>query len=295
MYNYYDPEWHPYYKRGQLHTMQSVTKSVTSVLIGIAIQRGELRGVDGKILQYFDGMTIANLDDRKRAITVRDLLTMRAGFEWDETTVPYTDPKNSCAQMERSQDWVQFAIDRPMAQNPGEAFLYNSGITELLAHILWKATGKQADDYAAEHLFRPLGISSYYWKRTPTGIPDAEGGLYLTARDLAKIGYLYLNDGVWEGLRILPAGWVETSVAPIVNGPIGNQKYGYHWLATPYEGGFGVYAYAANGYGGQRLIVVPEFNLVAVFTGWNIYETPPLGGSFAINRVISAIGPTGVD
>ena len=122
IYNYYDPEWHPYYQRGPLHTMQSVTKSVTSALIGIAIGRGELPGVDFKILPYFDGMEIANLDDRKRAITLRDLLTMRAGFEWDESSVPYTDPKNSCAQMEQSEDWIQFVIDRPMAEdaNPGK-------------------------------------------------------------------------------------------------------------------------------------------------------------------------------
>ena len=139
------------------------------------------------------------------------MLTMTAGIRWDETQAEYTDAENSCALMEGSKDWIRFVLDQPMAAEPGSTFVYSSGVTELLSEVLRKATGKHADVYAAEHLFGPLGISRFYWKKTPTGHPDTEGGLYLTPRDLAKIGYLYLKDGVWDGKRILPEGWATAS------------------------------------------------------------------------------------
>jgi CubicO group peptidase (beta-lactamase class C family) len=170
--------------------------------------------------------------------------------------------------MEASRDWIQFVLDQPMAAEPGSVFVYPSGVTELLAEVLRKATGKQADAYAAEHLFGPLGISRFSWKRTPTGHPDTEGGLYLTPRDLAKIGYLYRNDGVWEGRRVLPEGWVAASTRhqsdPGSEG--GGMKYGYQWWVLPGAPS----AFAGIGYGGQLLVVVPALELIAVFTGWNI-------------------------
>ena len=190
--------------------------------------------------------------------------------------VTYTDPANSCANMEKSQDWIQFVLDQPIADAPGAKFVYNSGATELLSYLIKKGTGKQAHEYAAEQLFAPLGISESYWKTTPTGLADTEGGLYLTARDLAKLGYLYLHDGVWDGKRLLPEGWVKASTSPLVDTRPGvdrSRKYGYQWWVLPY-GKDGQHAYAALGYGGQRLIVVPEHDLIAVFTGWNIYESP---------------------
>jgi CubicO group peptidase (beta-lactamase class C family) len=289
-YNYYDPDWHPYYKRGPLHTMQSVSKSVTSALVGIALRRGEIASVDAPALSYFEGFRVARDDPRWQRLTLRHLLTMTAGMRWDESTVPYTDPKNSCAAMEASDDWVQFVLDQPMAEEPGRSFLYNSGATELLAQVLKAATGRQADEYAREHLFEPIGIRSSYWKRTPTGLSDTEGGLYLTARDLARIGYLYLKDGVWAGRRVLPAGWVRESTAIAVDAspaPERVMKYGYKWWLLPH--GEGRWAWAALGYGGQRLIVVPEHDLVAVFTGWNIYDRPALSAAFALERLLQAL------
>ena len=151
------------------------------------------------------------------AMTLEDVLTMRTGIRWDESTIPYTDPKNSCANMEHSDDWAQFVLDQPMAADPGTTFLYNSGATLLLSQLLKQGTGKQADEYAREHLFGPLGITDTYWKKTPTGINDTEGGLYLTARDLAKLGYLYLHDGMWDGTRLLPEGWVAKATSPLVD------------------------------------------------------------------------------
>ncbi len=290
-YNYYDPDWHPFYRHGPLHTMQSVSKSVTSALVGIAIRRGELPGVDARFLPYVDDFRLPDADPRRVDLTIKHLLTMTSGIKWDESTVAYTDPANSCAGMEKSDDWIQFVLDQPMADTPGTTFVYNSGATELLAHLLKKVTGKQADEYATEHLFAPLGITDTYWKRTPLGLSDTEGGLYLTARDLAKIGYLYLHDGVWDGRRLLPEGWVKASTTPLVDtrpGQPRSRKYGYQWWVLPYGDG-SRQAYAALGYGGQRLIVVPEHQLIAVFTGWNIYEHAEFAPYDALDRVLASV------
>jgi CubicO group peptidase (beta-lactamase class C family) len=162
IYNYYDPEWHPYYQRGELHTMQSVTKSVTSSLIGIAIGRGEIAGVDVPVVDFLEDYDVLHLDDWKRSMSLKDLLTMQSGIEWDEDTVPYTDPANSCAGMEGSDDWIQFVAEQPMSHQPGTVFNYNSGASQLLSLIIKKSTGKFVDEYAEEHLFGPLGIASYF-------------------------------------------------------------------------------------------------------------------------------------
>ena len=203
IYNYYDPGWHPYYKRTKLHTMQSVSKSVTSALIGIAIGRKEIPGVDAKMMPYFSAFKIPP-DPRRDRMTLRDVLTMTTGIRWDEESTEYTDPANNCAVMEGKEDWVRYVLEQPMAEDPGKVFVYNSGATMLLSELIRKTTGKEADDYAKEHLFAPLGIE-YFWKRTPKGLADTEGGLYLAPRDLAKIGYLYLKDGD-VGRQAHPAG-----------------------------------------------------------------------------------------
>ncbi|MDH4064092.1 MAG: beta-lactamase family protein [Acidobacteriota bacterium] len=292
-YNYYDPAWHPYYQHGRLHTMQSVSKSVSSALVGIAIGRGELPPVEAKVLASFDTFRLPDADSRRSAITLETILTMTTGIRWDESTMAYTDPTNSCAGMEKSDDWIQFVLDQPMADEPGSTFVYNSGATELLSYLIKKGTGKEAHEYAAEHLFGPLGITDTYWKTTPKGLADTEGGLYLTARDLAKIGYLYLHDGMWDGTRLLPEGWVKASTTPHVDtrpGQVRSRKYGYQWWVLPYGTG-DAYAYAALGYGGQRLIVVPEHDLIAVFTGWNIYEHAEFAPYDALDRVLAAVKP----
>ncbi|HEY7697424.1 MAG TPA: serine hydrolase, partial [Vicinamibacteria bacterium] len=260
--------------------------------IGIAKQSGASLDLDAEALPLFEGFRTRKDDPRWRALTLRHLLTMTSGIEWDETTVTYTDPKNSCAAMEGSENWVQFVLDQNMAADPGKVFVYNSGVTELLGQILRNATGKDPDTYAGERLFGPLGIEGWYWKKTPSGLSDTEGGLYLAPRDLAKIGYLYLKDGVWEGKRILPEGWVAESTAPAVvasTTPGRERKYGFQWWLLPYEGSKRAWAGAALGYGGQFLFVVPEYELIAVFTGWNIYDGPSLAAPLALERVIDSV------
>lgn len=290
-YNYYHPDWHPYYQRGPLHTMQSVSKSVTATLIGIAIGEGKIAGPHVPVAPYFDDYPLADADPRRAAMTLHDLLTMTAGIEWDEDTLPYTDPRNSCAVMEASDDWTGYVLSLPMAAEPGSTYVYSSGVTVLLDHILFRATGEHALAYAEQRLFAPLGITEYYWKQTPAGETDSEGGLYLKARDLAKIGYLYARDGIWDGRRILPQGWVAQATTDLVSSGYGEWRYGYQWWLLPH-GDAGRHAWAALGYGGQRLLVLPEYDLVAVFTGWNIYETPALDVNYVLERLLQAV-PSG--
>lgn len=287
LYNYYNPEWHPYYKYTPLHTMQSVSKSVTSALIGIAIERGKIASVDVPIMPYFSAFKVAP-DPHRDRIRLWDVLTMTTGINWDESSATYTDTRNNCAQMEGSRDWIQYVLDQPMAAEPGAAFVYNSGATELLSYLIKKTTGKEADDYAKEHLFNPLGIH-YAWKRTPVGLADTEGGLYLEPRDLAKFGYLYLHEGVWDAKQIVPATWVHQSTRWSIDTHRHAPGYGFQWWILSRQGEATYEAYAAIGYGGQYLIVIPQLDLIAVFTAWNIYDERSFSVNDALERVLGAV------
>jgi CubicO group peptidase (beta-lactamase class C family) len=288
-YNYLNTWWHPFYRRGELHTLQSATKTVMSVAIGAAVARHEFPDVDTPMLKFFEGRAVAHADDRKRRVTIRHLLTMTSGMEWRED-VPFSDPQNSAHAMEESFDWVQYAIDRPMQHEPGQAFHYSSGTSQILAHIFHRATGQDIEEYTARHVFAPLGIDHYYWKRTPCGIANTEGGLYLRPSDLAKIGYLFLEDGAWAGRLIVTPEWVKASTAPAATASESSGvKYGYQWWLVPH-GEDARLAWAMAGWGGQMLIVVPEQDLVLVFTGWNIWDdTRRLRPLDALERVLRAV------
>lgn len=270
-FNYYDPWWHPYYRRGDLHTLQSVTKTITSMVIGTAVTRGDFPSVEAPVLSFFDTTTVANVDARKRRMTVRNLLTMTSGFDWNEN-LPYADPRNTAIGLEESADWTKYTIDRPMAAEPGAVFNYNSGASALLAYVFVKATGHDIEEYAAQHLFAPLGIQRWYWKRSPTGLPDTEGGLYLEARDLAKLWYLVLKQGEWEGHQVLSKDWVHASITPsIATGQApGAPRYGYSWWLYPFGRDTSQYYWAGSGFGGQVPIVLPNEDIVVVFNAWSI-------------------------
>jgi CubicO group peptidase (beta-lactamase class C family) len=290
-YNYLNPWWHPWYRRGTLHTMQSVTKSVVSAVIGIAVGRGEFPSLDTPVLSFFDPAKVANVDDRKRRMTLRHLLTMTAGFDWDEDR-PYIDPENTFSIMVFTPNWVQFTIDRPMAHEPGERFQYNSGETVLLGHIFRLATGIDLEEYAVKNLFTPLGIKDYVWKRTPYGLADTQEGLYVAPRDIAKIAYLYLHHGRWEDRPIVPEEWVKASVTPNRNvTDDGSIQYGYKWWLYHYQfQGEDRVAFAGSGFGNQRPIVLPELDIVLVFTGWNVLpDRPILRAVDGIKRVLEAV------
>lgn len=286
-YNYYNPRWHPYYRGSALHSLQSVTKTITSVIIGVATTRKEFPDVYTPVLSFFDTTEIKNIDDRKRKMTIRHLLTMTSGFDWQEW-IPYTDPKNDAIQMEGSIDWINYVINRPMSHEPGQHFNYNSGASQLLSYIFKKTTGKNIEEYAAEYLFTPLGIKQYFWKKTPTGLADTEGGLYLEVTDLAKIYYLYLREGNWNGQQLISKEWVKASVSSAVNLTSGI-RYGYKWWLYEYGNDPVKYAWAGSGFGGQWPIIISEYNIVAVFTGWNIGSGPSLHAREAIRRLVSAV------
>jgi CubicO group peptidase (beta-lactamase class C family) len=164
------------------------------------------------VLNFFDVAKVKNVDDRKRRMKLNHVLTMTTGLTWNEE-VPYDDPRSDSSLMEATDDWVQYVIDKPMAEEPGKVFNYSSGATELLAHIFPKETGQEIDSYGEKYLFAPLGMK-HHWKRTYLGIVDTEGGLYLTGDDLAKIGYLYLHHGSWDGEQIVSKDWVQKSLTP---------------------------------------------------------------------------------
>ncbi len=292
-YNYFNPDWHPYYRHGELHTMQSVTKTVTSVVIGAAMARGEFRAdLNAPILKFFEAAKVANLDERKRRITLRHVLTMTSGIDWNED-VPYGDPNNGSDQMEATSDWPKFVIDRPMAHEPGEVFAYSSGGSELLGYIFEKVTGKDIQDYAKEHVFDLLGIKDSYWKRTPTGLSDTEGGLYLKPEDLAKIGFLYLKNGMWDGKHVVQVEWVKDSLAASVTTGRAGRKYGFQWWLLPHGARDERLAWAALGFGGQKLIVAPEQNLMLIMTGWDIdprdTERSRMLPKTVLDRVLEAV------
>jgi hypothetical protein len=267
-FNYLHPDFHPWYRGRDLHTLQSATKSIAATVIGTAIARGAIGGVEAPLLSFLTDYDLSRVDPRLHHATLTDVLTMRSGIEWHEADRPL-DSTNTTAQLEWSADWVQFTLDQPMDAAPGTKWVYNSGGSHLLSAVLRRATGQTIDTYAEDHLFAPLGITEYYWKREPRGLPDTEGGLYLEAEQLAKIGYLYLHDGVWDGERILPEGWVAAATARQVE-RTGTRDWGYGYQWWRLDQG-GVVVWAGLGFGGQFLLVLPERNLVAVVNSWNVF------------------------
>lgn len=274
-YNYDHPNWHPYYAQTDLHSLQSVTKSVNSILLGIALDLHSDYNLKTKVMSLFSDYPIENEDERKNEITIEDLLTMRAGLHWNE--VDYLDSSDDCVAMEASNDWINYVLNKPIDTLPGTSFVYNSGASVLLGEIVRIITGKKVDEWAEEKLFKPLGITDYYWKKTPTGALDTEGGLYLKAEDLAKIGSLFLNGGKWQGKQVVPQKWVSSSISPIASnlypGENDNTGYGYQWWVWDHINGK-TKIFGAQGYGGQYLTVAPDYNLIVLFNGWNIHKEP---------------------
>ncbi len=288
-FNYFNAWWHPSYRGGDLHTLQSVSKTIASATLGVAVTRGEFPSLDTPILKFFDEAKVANVDERKRRITLRHLLTMTAGFDWNES-LPYSDPRNDGSNMEASPDWVRYVLDRPMSDEPGARFNYNSGASELLAPIFHAATGEDIEEYAAKHLLTPLGIEKFFWKSTPSGAVDTEGGLYLERHDLAKVLLLFHQNGLWAGKRVVSADWVKASLAPSI--PVNQKsgvKYGYKWWLYPYGKDDPRLAFAGAGFGGQLPLVIPDYDILVVFTAWNIEGGPSLSHRVAIDRILAAV------
>ena len=207
----------------ELHDLASVTKSFTATLVGMAIEQGLIEGVDQPVLELFPDRTVANLDTDKEAMTIEDLLTMSPGFECTHSPNDYTT-----MQMMETPDWVQFALDQPMVTPPGTYWVYCSPASHLLSAIITESAGMSTRDFAQDVLFAPLGITDSMWTSDPQGYDYGWGDLFLDPHDAAKLGYLYLHDGAWDGQQVLPADWVSIATRPAVA-----STYGYQWWLDP--------------------------------------------------------------
>lgn len=258
------------WKADQIHTLQSVSKSFTSALVGIAIARGEFKGVEEKILDFFPDMkAIANLDERKASIRLKDLLTMRSGTDYHEK-----GPDAPHHQLNRlPRGWDKFYLDRPMLRPPGTEFLYDSGGVILISSMLKNRTGMHAAEYAERFLFKSLGIEKKLWIGNMEGHTHTGGGLALTARDTAKFGLLYLCNGRWGDKQIVPEEWVRESLRTHVDLTVAGQPpsgYGYLWwiLAPDPRGNGQQDIHAARGRFGQFIFIIPEHDMVVVVNGF---------------------------
>ncbi|MDE2875878.1 MAG: serine hydrolase [Gemmatimonadota bacterium] len=293
-YNYDHPAWHPYYRDTDLHSLQSVTKSVLSVAFGIAVDAGHIPGAEAPVWPYFEAHGADPSEPRRAAATLEDFLTMRSGIDWARPGQTYDDPTHPTVELEASEDWVGYTLGRSVGTDPGTRFDYNDGVSVLLGKIVTDATGQRVDAWAEENLFGPIGIDEYYWKITPMGEVDTEGGLYLAAHDLARIGYLMLREGEWDGRQIVSREWVRASTSPVVADvyPGNNRRdsgYGYQWWVPVHEDG-ATRVFAGNGYGGQFVHIVPEHDLVSVFNGWTLHQRVEMASWLAmVDRIIPAV------
>lgn len=278
------------YGPDDLLPLYSVTKSWASALIGIATARGDIAGTDQPLdvifRQYQD---VFQANPGKSALRVRDLLTMRHGLAWDEWSTFFTDSANPVNQMTRVPDWWRFVLERPLTAGVDSVFRYSTGVSNLLGGIIWTATGQSAIDYSAEHLFDALSIDEHYIEvglsdaPRGTGITDFQAGLtptghglWLKTRDLAKLGQLYLDRGVFDLQRVLPASWIDESWQVYSDESTDPQvfsqgvSYGYQWWGFNVQHqGRSVRVHLADGWADQFLMVVPELDLVVASNAGN--------------------------
>jgi CubicO group peptidase (beta-lactamase class C family) len=252
------------------HDIRSITKSVVSLLYGIALEEGKVPSVDQPLVDSFPEYVDLASDPQRRRMTVGHALTMTLGTEWDEDR-PYTDPLNSEIAMDRAADSYRYALDRPFVTEPGKQWNYNGGTATLLARMIARGTATDLTTYAEQRLFAPLGIEDFEWVKGYYGEPVAASGLRLRPRDLAKIGQLVLTGGLWDGAQIIPADWLAESHQPRAEVPAYETQYGYLWWLDELDGGRKVIEGAGNG--GQELLIVPDLDLVLVVTAGN-YNNP---------------------
>ena len=262
-----------------LHDMRSVTKSIVGMAVMIAHAQGKIKSLDQSVFHFFPEYAKYAEGDKK-TITVKHLLTMSSGLEWNER-IPYTNPANSEIQMNRATDPIEFVLSQKLADKVGTVFNYSGGNTQVLAEIVKKATGLPIDDFVAKNLFDPLGITKVNWVKDRNGYPSAASGLRLRSRDLAKIGLMLMSKGKWNGKRIIPAQLVEESVKARITLPIRlpgvpdfSMSYGYQiWLPSYPIAGEMVKTAQFGGNGGQLVDLDAERGVVVVITAGN-YDKP---------------------
>lgn len=235
-------------EREMFHSLQSATKSITSLLTGIAIDRGLIESVDQRVYdfipEYFDG------DVRKRDITIHNVLTMETGLD-------FNDDVHTEKLFNSQGSSLEFVLHRPLVFLPGTDWYYGDGNPQLISGIIRKVSGMSLEEFAVENLFGPLGITHYQWETHADGLTFGAFGLWLKPRDMARIGQLMLQNGVWKGERIVSSEWIAVSTRQQTT----HHVYGYYWY--PWEA---VGAYYAQGHGGQLIYVVPDKQIVVVIT-----------------------------
>lgn len=237
-----------------------------AALIGIALDKHIVPPVDTYISDFFPSLKEAR-DVRKREITIGHLLTMTAGFNWTEF-----GGQNSFPTMSRTDDWIKFVLSQPLAHDPGTEMTYNSGCSQLLSAILHESSGQSVARFAEEQLFQPLGIEDYRWDTDPQGIHTGGFGLYLKPEDMLKFGLLYLQQGCWKDQQLILSDTVQKSTHPYIAATHPQKGfYGWHWWVSSFNAGSEqepkeIPYYFALGFMGQHIIVVPDYELVAVIT-----------------------------
>lgn len=276
--NYYNS-----FNGDSLHQVQSQTKSIIALLMGIAIDKGFIKSENEPVSLYFPEYFN---DGLKSTVTIRDLLTMSAGFAWEEM-IPFDDPANDNINMFNSGHWLNYAITRQMSQKPFTTFEYNSGCPMIVAGIIEKASGMKLDEFAKKYLFDPLGIKRYRWLKDSTGFCHAGGGLSMKPVDMIKIGVLVMNDGKWEGHQLIPGNWIKKATQSYLPTEIDNGNYGYFWWIRNMNtnGERTTRVVTAEGAGGQKLYIFPEYKLIIAFTERN-FSTPQVSPIFIRESVL---------
>jgi CubicO group peptidase (beta-lactamase class C family) len=251
-----------------LHDMRSVSKSVVSACIGIAISQGKIKSVDQPIFDFFEDYNRYKNEGRE-VLTIKHLLTMTSGLKWNED-IPYDNPENSEIQMTMSGDGIGYVLSRELTSQPGTVWLYNGGTTELLAEIIKRVSGKNIHEFAKEFLFLPMDITKSEWTISPaTNSPAAASGLRLSSRAMLKFGILYLHHGKWGNKQIVPEEWIKESLTPQIKRPE-NGGYGYQFWIIDYDmKGKNIIIPAAVGNGDQRIYFDKLNNLLVVTTSGN--------------------------
>ncbi len=249
------------YSPDSMQNLYSMTKSILSLLVGIAISCDYLDSIDQPLVDFFPEYVSDIVDQRIHEITLRQALTMTAGFKWREEI--------DLISMILSADWPRYVLTKPLSADPGVEVQYNSGLAHLVAEILFRTTGRTPEQLAVEWLFTPLGISRWMWEAAPNGVSCGGWGLHLNPYDLLKIGKLCLNVGMLGDTQVVPQNWIEASIEPLAS--IQDcYGYGYYWwtYAQCYSDRLaGIYL--ASGVGEQFMWIVPHSHLVIVVTAWN--------------------------
>ena len=254
------------YSREIKPIIASVTKSITSILIGIALDKQMIGSIDQRVYEFFPEYKGTRWIDRQYDITVEQVLTMAAGVDWDEITFLHPDPRNPNTLMYRSDHPIGYVLDKKQIDQPGSRWRYSSGLTLLLGGILKNATGQYADRFAEQYLFNPMGITDWLWLKHPDGTIYCNGDLFLKPRDMAKIGYLMLNQGQWKNKQIVSRKWVKASTQKHIE-TFKGYGYGYQWrVGKSVMCDREIEAFWASGTGGQKIYVFPKLDLVVVFT-----------------------------